>query len=411
MRKALKRVSDRLEAFVEQRDDVTLILAAATTDALPLLTMLEGIEEARASDFFWTFTEPFAGATAYASAVVESFRAKHEAVRLAMQREGLQPWPPIPAPALSGAPAARLRALAAFARELFPVPDGGLAVWTYFPLEVSDPAAFARLMGEVVDHEFPFPWCHHLRFILRDDPAARTVERVLSRSPRVQRYAPDLGADALERSLDEELADESLPLAERMASLLVSAGNDLAFARFPAALEKLALLLKYHGSMNNLPMGAVALHLMGQVYERSGDLEKAEQAYHAALVPASQGEHPTVAVLSNVVASLANLRASQERWAEAEGYWDSAQQLATACRDAPQKVRALEQRGHCQERQGKAREAEQSWHAGSVVAAQLEDAPLCADLLERLYRLHGAAGRSAKQRELRDQLSALGRRV
>jgi tetratricopeptide (TPR) repeat protein len=413
MRKLLQQVSARLEAFVEQRDDVTLVLGAATTDAVPLLGILDGIEANRGSDFFWTFTEPFKGARAYASAVVDAFSAKHSAVRLAMEKEGMKPWPALPASVAADAtpPATRLRDLAAFSRELFPVPNGGVAVWTYFPLEVDDPGAFARLMQEVTAHDFPFPWCHHLRFIVRDDPGARAVERALGRAPRVQRYAPDLSTDALNKSLEEEVADESLPLAERMNSLLVSAGNDLAFGRFALSLDKWALLLKYHGSMNNHPMAAIALNGMGQVYQRMGDLESAERAYQSALVPASQGDPPPIAVLRNVVLSLADLRAEQKRWEEAEGYWDAAEQLATAGRDAPGKARALEQRGLCQLQQGKRDEAERSFHAGSVIAAQIEDKELCADLLEHLYGLYSGRGPSARARELREQLTALGRRV
>ena len=63
---------------------------------------------------------------------------------------------------------------------------------------------------------------------------------------------------ALNRSIEEEAADESLPLPERMSSLLVSAGNDLAFSRYPSALEKFGLVFQYHGAMNSHALAAVA---------------------------------------------------------------------------------------------------------------------------------------------------------
>jgi len=411
MRKLLESVSDRLRGFIAQRDDVAMVLCAAETDALPLLSILEGIEAERASDFFWTFTDPFADAASYAEAVTRVFAVKHGAVRLAMEKEGMTPWPPIPTlvESASTRPAARLRALAAFSRDLLPVPNGGVVVWTFFPLEISDAAAYARLMGEVTAHDFPFPWCHHLRFILRDDPADRAVERTHERAPRVQRYTPDLSTEALNRSIEEEVADETLPLPERMSSLLVSAGNDLAFQRFPAALEKYALLLQYHGSMNNYAMAALSMHGMGQVYERMGDLEMANEAYQAALIPASHGEHPSIQVFLNVILSLAGLRTTQQRWDEAEGYWDAAQQLATVARDGPLKARALDHRGVCQERQAKLQEAEQSWYAGTVIAAQLQDVQLCGDLIERMRDLYASQGNSGRERVMNEYLTALGR--
>jgi tetratricopeptide (TPR) repeat protein len=413
MRRLLDPISARLEAFVRQPGDLTLVLAAPASDAMPLLTMLEGIEARNASDFFWTFTEPFTDAASYADALVRIFADRHRALQLLLQQEGMPPWPELPAEVQqpTAAPARRLRALAAFSRELLPIPNGGICLWTLFPLEVADASGFAALARELVAHEFPFPWCHHLRFIVRDDPAQDAVSRLLGGAPRTQRFAPDLGADALNRSIESDVADPSLPLAERMGSLLLSAGNDLAFGRLPSALEKFSLLLQYHAPLGNQAMAAVALNGMGQVWERMGDLAQAERAYQDALVPASHAEPAAHAVFLNAILSLAKLRVTQERWAEAEGYWDAAQQLATVTRDGPMKVRALEQLGICRLAQGKRSEAIASWRAGSVIAAQLEDTELCGNLLARLHRLFAAEGQADEERLLREQLAGLGRAV
>ena len=173
MRRLLQQISDRLQAFIDQRDNLALVLCSPAADALPLLKILEGLEETSTSDLFWTFTENFTHAGAYASAVVTGFAAKHEVMRLAMAKEGMTPWPPIPLHVLAdnAPPAQRLRALAAFSRELLPIPNGGNNVWSFYPLEIANHAAFATLMEEVLQHEFPFPWCHYLRFIMREDPA------------------------------------------------------------------------------------------------------------------------------------------------------------------------------------------------------------------------------------------------
>src|SRR5262249_21633126 len=125
---------------------------------------------------------------------------------------------------------------------------------------------------------------------------------------RVRYYAPDLSMEAVNRSMDDELEDDSIPLAERMTTLMMVAANDLAFGRYDDALEKYALLLQYHGSMNNHPFAALALNGMGEVYVRLEDLEKANESFEAPLIPASEGEHPPIPVFLNVVINLANLR-------------------------------------------------------------------------------------------------------
>src|SRR5262245_15311811 len=81
--------------------------------------------------------------------MIQAFVVKHRAVQLAMEREDMKPWPPVPArvEAASPPPAQRLRGLAAFSRELLPIPNGGVVVWTFFPLEISSGAACATLMA------------------------------------------------------------------------------------------------------------------------------------------------------------------------------------------------------------------------------------------------------------------------
>ncbi len=407
MQKLLKEIGDRLQAFVDQRDDVALVLGSPAAEAAPLLKILEGLEETGTSDLYWSFTDNFTDAEGYANSIVKAFATKHEVVRLAMQKEKMIPWSPIPPQILSevGSPVQRLRDLAAFSRELLPVPNAGNNVWVYFPLEIADLAAFSGFMASVIRHEFPFPWCHHLRFIIRGEPAGE--QPLLADSPRVQRYQPDLSMDAINRSMEGEVADESLPLHERLAPLPIMAGNDFARARYPEAMEKYELLLRYHAPANNFAMAAFALNGMGEVYEKLGDLERANQSYEAALIPASHGENPAIPVFLNVVLNLGNLCVQEARWEDGEAYYDTAQQLATVARNPPAKIDSLEKRGICQQQQGKNEEAAKSWHDGAVIAAQLEDVGSCRALLSRLEQHYVAAGQTEKAQELQQQVAAL----
>jgi len=403
----IKQISERLQAFVNQREDVALILTSPTTDVPPLLKILEGLEEASSSDLYWSFTDNFVDPESYADAIVKAFASKHEVVRLALEDKKMKPWPPLPPAVASGQlpPVPRLRELSAFSRSLLPIPSGGNNVWIFFPLEISNPSAFASFTKELVRHEFPLPWCHHLRFILREDPADEVSG--LQLGPRVQRYRPDLSMDAINRSLEAQVADESLPLDQRLAPLPIMAGNDFAQGLYPEAMEKYELLLRYHAPMNNYPMAALALNGMGEVYEKLGDLERANTSYEAALIPASHGDQPPIPIFLNVVLNLGNLCVRQQRWEDAECYYDVAQQLATVGRNAPVKIRSLDNRGLCQQQQGKLEEAAKSWQDGLVIAAQLQDVDPCRTLLGRLEQHYSSAGDTARVQELQDQLAGL----
>jgi tetratricopeptide (TPR) repeat protein len=409
VRKLLGQIQGRFETFVRQRDNVALVVSFSASDALPMLTMVEGTEANSASDMFWTFTDAFTDEGAYVEAIVNGFAAKHEGVRLALEKEAMAPWPVMPPQVLdaNAPPHLRLRHLAAFSRELLPIPNGGNVVWTFFPLEIADPSAYATLLQEVLLHEFPNPWCHHLRFIIRDDPAARAIHEHLAEFARIDWYEPDLGPQAIRRGFEEAADDETLSLDERLGSVMVLAGIDQAARRHDDALEKYALLLQYHAPLGNLVMAAVALNGMGETYEKLGDLERANDSYQSALTAASHGEHPSAAVLLNIVFNLANLRYMEQRWAEAEAYYDLAQQLATVARNGPARVQALDFRGICQRQQSQLQNAEASWYAGSVIAAQLEDAELCRMLVGRLRQHYEQTGQLEKERERREQLIAL----
>lgn len=405
----LKEIGERLESFIEQRNDVALILHSPAADSLPILKILEGLEEASASDLFWIFTDNFAAPQTYVNDVVRGFAMKHELVRLAMAKNGMPPWPPIPAEVLNESvpPSHRLRELGAFSRTFLPVPNGGNNVWIFYPLEVSDQSAYIGLMEELLRHEFPFPWCHHLRFIIREDPADGERETAFATAPRRQRYQPDLSMAAIERGLEAEVADESLPLPERLAPLPIMAGNDFALERYPEAMKKYELLFRYHASMNNHTMAAFALNGMGEVYEKMGDFGRANESYEAALIPASQSDPPPIPIFLNIVANLGNLCERQGRWQNAEAYFDMAQQLATAARNPPAKISSLEKRGCCQRRQGKIEEALSSWNDGVIIAAQLQDVHSCRAILGRIEQHYTETQQAARAHELQEQLAAL----
>jgi len=409
MRRLLEAISERMQGFIDQRDNLALVVQSPESDCLPILKTIEGLEANNPSDLFWTFTDRFADAVTYAEAVVNGFATIHAAMQLAMEKEGMSPWPDIPAHirAARTMPSQRLRDVAAFSRELLPIRNGGDNVWTLYPLEILDPVGFAALMRDVLHHEMPFPWCHHLRFMIRDDPFSPALQSLLGGQPGIDWYQPDLGADAVYRGLQEDAADESQPLEQRLSSVLVMAGTDAAVGRHAQAIEKYELLLQYHAPRGNLAMSAVALNGMGESYAKLQDVGRAEECYHAALIPASHGEHPPIAVLLNIVLNLASLRFAQQRWQEAEPYYDAAQQLATIARDGPTKVRALEYRGICQRWQGMLDEAERSWIDGSVIAAQLEDVDLCRSNVERLRQHYAETGRFREEYERREQLVAL----
>jgi tetratricopeptide (TPR) repeat protein len=410
MRKLFDSITDRLQGFISQRDYVALVVRCRGADGIAILKMLEGLDEASTSEMYWMYAGEFSEPHAYVSAIVKDFGAKHEVVRLALEQKKMKEWPPIPPPILdeSAAPVQRLRELMIFSRSLLPQPEG-LVVWVLFPLQIADPAGYARLIRDLLQHQYPFPWFHHMRAILREDPANPALSLALAGGARVDYYSPDMSDEAMENALEEEAADEQLPLTDRIQATFLSAQRDYSFGRFDEALKKHEVVLRYHAAIGNAPMVALVLNSVGEIHQRAGRPEQASRCFETALEPACAGQPPSIPVLFNILLNLSNLRIAQNRFAEGEVYCDAADKLATVQRNPSVKVQSVENLGYCQYMQGKVNEAVQSWHLGAALAGKLELRDSRKSILARLRHHYAATNQAAQQREIETQMLALDR--
>jgi len=386
MRKLLDAVLQRLKAFIAQRENLALVLNCNEGEGPSLLTILESLEEQSTSEMFWQFPEAFVTPKEYASSIVQSFAARHELVRLQQEEAGMAVWPTLPPELRNEAapPSQRIRELMLFARSLLPTLDGALLVWVMLPLQIADQNAYATLMQQVLLHEFPFPWCHHIRCIVRGEPNDPALAESLKQIRHIDWYAPDLSPAALHAALENEAADEALPLEDRLQSVFVTANTDYAHKRYDLALDKYATLLPYYANTSNLTMAALVLNGMGEVHRAAGNAPQANACFEAAMVPASDGNQPPVAALLNVSINLATMRMDQRRYDEAESYFEGIQKLATMHRAHELKVWALEQKGQSLYLQSKAPLAVATWTAAAKLAELLEQPELAKGPLEKL---------------------------
>lgn len=295
-----------------------------------------------------------------------------------------------------------------FSRSLLGPGDGALAVWVLCPLRIADPNAFAELMAELMQHRMPFPWFHQTRILAREDAAAPSLTAALAETPCVDFYAPDLSEEAMDKALEEDAADQTLPLADRVQAMFLSAQRDFSYGRFDEALRKQEVVLKFHSAIGNGAMVALALNSVGEIHQRLGRPQQAERCFEAALEPACDGPYPPVPVLYNTLANLAGVRLAQSQFGEAEVYYDAAEKLATLQRDPRAKLQAIENVGHCQFMQGNAGEAVRSWRHGAEIAGKLEMPESQRSLLVRLHRHFAATDQWIERQEVEQQLSLLG---
>jgi tetratricopeptide (TPR) repeat protein len=405
MRALLDQLRKDFANFVEQRDDLILISSCSDNDVAVGLKILRDLEQASASDVFLLFSDNFVQSAPFVSVVVERLREDHRLLTAALREEGKDPLPDFPALGdRSRPPAQRLIEAMTFARSLLPRKGGHRLVWAMFPLEIRDRSEYLGFVSELVPWSGLKPWMSGLRLIFRDLPATGQFAPALAEGPRVRLGSFDLGPDAAAASFEQDAQNEELPEDERMQSLLMSAGLDYAHNRTESAVEKYKLLLGYYQKTDNPLMQAFVLNAFGEMAHRADDLEKAQIWFECALVPAEKAKEPVL--LTTLGRNLADIAFQQARYADAEQYYDNVDKLASQMLDPETKIRALESRGLCQEKQGAFDRAVGSWEAAAHLSRKIELPEFLRKNLEHLARVYRRFGRNDRLPQLEAELAA-----
>jgi tetratricopeptide (TPR) repeat protein len=407
MRKLFEDLRARLEAFVAQRDDLLLVVRAGASEQIALLKTLEGLEQGAGADVYLLFSEQFTEQQPYVSAIVGAFAVRHQALIATLAQAGAAVPPAMPDTLLDTTqdPATRLRALLVFARGLIPELDGVRLVVALMPHAIADSRSFAGLVDALLEHTLPAPWCHHMRFIVREDPASPALMPSDAGRARTLWYAPDLGQTSVETALEAEANDATLSLPERMQALLILAGMDTAHQRVEQALEKYALLANYHSGMGDLPMLALAANGMGEACAQADRHDQARQHFERALTPALEAQD--LPSLINITFNLARLHMGRCDWNEAIAYYIALSTLAHAALNASLQLICHEQHGACLHKLGLHEPALAQWQAGVTLAKGVAMPNQELSCLRRMHELLGELGRSAEQRECAQQMQAL----
>jgi len=404
MRKLFDDVKQDIAAFTEQRDDLTLIMRCGAPEVAIVLKLIESVEE-NSPHTFLDLTDNFYQASAYVDALVTQLTGRFQQASDARVGEGGSPLPPAPATLDDHRlpPQERLRELMCYARSAIEDPEAVL-VWTMMPLEVHDPVGWARLLTATLRHEFPGPWCHHMRVIVRD-PEQCPLELSKDALQR-ERYRPvDFGPEAVERSLEDAANDASLALPERMNALMVLAGMDASQRRTDDAKEKYALLIKYHHALGDNTQWSLSMLGMGDAEARAGNAKAAKDWYLAALTPATKAN--AFPVILNASLSLGNLHFDSGLWIDAATWYNVAGQLARALLNADTLLDCQEREGLCYQRAGVHKRAYEAWQQGVELAQALPNRERQKRLLQRVIELYTELRMDEQRRKAEYDLRAV----
>jgi Tfp pilus assembly protein PilF len=407
MQGLVERTRAQLRGFIEQRDDLMAVVPCQDSDTAILLKLFRDIEESTDTDVLLLFGDDFVEPGAYVSVAVERLAEQHRIACDYAVEQGFEPLPPMPDELFDDSvqPGRRLFDAVVYARTLVPKGGGNRLVWLMCPAHIADRDEYLRLVRVFLPDQGVEPWMAGLRLVFRDEVDTPQWAPDIVECPRVRLMDVDFSPESIERALEEDAENEELPDAERMHALLSLAVMDGAHGRLSEATSKYEVLLGYYQHTNNPSMQAFVINAFGDLCRAAGDIRKAEHWYECAVVPATDSKDAVV--LAAVTKNLGELAFEQQRYDEAEEYFDGLDQLAAHMLQPETKASALEWRGLSLEQLGRPHEAADVWEAAATLCRNIGMPQLLRANLEHLERVYHRTNRPGHLRDVQAELSTL----
>jgi len=407
MRKLFQQLTDELKSFLDQAEDLLLLLACGVDDTALVLKTIRDLEQVDASDIFLLHADDFVGLDPFVTAALERLAADHQRTSAALVDSQREPLPPMPntlqdraRPAL-----ARLQEALGFSRSLLPSADGHRLVWVMFPAQIADRETYLQLILQCSAKCGIQPWMRGLRMIFRVPADFILADSPLAEVPRLRLRRVDFDPSALQTSLQEQVDDPKLPEAERMNAQLVLATLDYAHGRLPEAVSRYQTVFEFARKTDNPAMQALVLNGLGDIPHRQGNLELAQYWYECGIDPALAAQQPVV--LATLVNNLASIAYQRQQFADAAQYYDSLCTIQGWLMNPVGKLQALEGRGLAQVELGQAEPALASFEEAALLGVGFALPALARANLQYMREVCQQGGFKQKLAEVERELSKI----
>ncbi len=398
----LDQLRATLFGFVDQSDDLLLVISARDLDVPIILKAIESVDREAPSDIFLSFGQVFESAPAYLDEVMSSLAVQLDAANLMREQQGLERWAEVPAICRDArrSISERLQAALVYVRGLFPLDEDHRIVWSFLPAEIHDIAGYLQLVSALLPWRGYEPWMLSQRIVLRDN---RERPFLL---PELRKHQPggtlvfdaDFSAQAIADDLVAAAKHPETPEPERMTTLLQLAGLDLAYGRHVDAVQKYGVVHEYFEKQQRPAFQAICLGGVADVLRRERKLDEAKQRYQQALALASQGGVEGLGPTMILSGSVGEVCMERGEHAEAEGYFGIASETAGALVNIQYKADMMEKVGLARAAQGNLGGAVEIWR---LARDRCEDAHYLIrwrSVLAHLAQTYASGGLEAERR-------------
>lgn len=360
MRKLFDQLSHTLRDFIQQRDDLILLVPCEDCDVALFLKALRDLDREMGAELFLLFGEGYHTAQTFVTSI-----ARRMEEELALTNQATPPdaekLPALPCEVmdLTVAPGMRLEAALGYARSLVDPRQGQHFVFGLGPDEINNPTSYLNLLAQLTPKPEIRPWMRGARIIARVPRDFDLDTSVLAKARRVRVRPFAIPPNAQEEELAAAINDPKTSIGDRMQAEVQLAYLDYAYSRFEKAIERFLRALAFFQWAEIPVMEGLVICGLGDIARRQGDLREARHWYECAAVPAASGGNTLV--LSTVVQNLAAIAFQQQRFDEAEERYAELAALKRSMIDEEGLVEALEWQGLSQERQKAYNRAIECW--------------------------------------------------
>ena len=389
MRHIIQEIVDTLERFIDHEEQSIMLIEAETEEAPLLLKTFGMVEENELSpDVFLSYGDEFQDTRKFVELVLERQREQIEQLNIELEKKDLDTLEQIPEELFERNKPSNARFLELFAHIRKVVDPERQVIWVFYPLaDVTKEDFYFKLFSSVAEKIIDGDLAN-TKMIIRDSPSNPLREHLgcEEKNPAVTCYHPELDFQSVLKKIEEQAENENAPEEERMQSVMLMAGADVAEKRYDKALDKNDQVLTHYKKTKQKQNESVVHNNIGDIHYLQGNYPEAQKNYENAInISVEEKSQPMVLYQS---INLGNSLFMQENYEEAFVYYDSAEKLADANNILAQRIHAMERMGKTKHLMGELDESREIYEKAAELCRKEEFKLGLRNILHGLMELH-----------------------
>lgn len=415
MQHIIQEVVDTLQNFINHEEQYVMLIEAGEQEAPLLLKSFGIVEEDDASpDIFISIGDDFQDTRRYVELTIERQREQIEVLNIELEKIGKPPLEEIPAELFERNKPSQIRLLELFRHIRNIVEPDRQLIWVFYPLTDVEKEDFFMNLFEDIAQKIMNGELANTKIILRDTPSflLRTKlgcetenENEYTNNPKVFCYRPKLDFQSVLEKMEQQAKNKNLPPEERVQSVMLLAGADVAEKRYEQALSKNSQVLKHYQKTKQKQNESVVHNNIGDIYYLQGDYPQAQKNYEKAINIAVEEKSQPLVIYQSI--NLGNSLFMQKNYDEAFPYYESSEKLAEINQVLPQRIQALERMGDTRRAQGETDEAIEIYEKAAEICRENKYQLGLKGILERLCEVHAEKRDQEKHDKCAEELEKI----